>query len=80
MTIETLTQFFMWTTILNMGILIVCFLFLAFASDFVYRMHSKWFPMARESFNVVIYSFVGIYKLLVLILCVVPWIALAIIG
>jgi hypothetical protein len=80
MTIETLTQFFMWTTILNMGFLIYAFVLLAFTGDFVYRIHNKWFPMPRDSFNVVVYSFIGFYKLLVLILCVIPWIALAIIG
>ncbi len=56
------------------------FVLLAFASDFVYRIQSKWFPMPRDRFNVVVYSFIGFYKLLVLILCVIPWIALAIIG
>jgi len=80
MDIQMLTQFFMWCTILNFGLLIFSFLILAFAGDFVYRLHGKWFPMPRETFNVVLYSFIAIYKILVLVFCVVPWIALVIIG
>ena len=80
MDIQMLTRFFMWCAILNMGLLIISFLILAFAGDFVYRMDAKWFPMPRETFNVVLYSFIGFYKILVLVLNVVPWAALAIIG
>ena len=80
MDIEMLTNFFMWCTILNIGLLTFSFLILAFAGDFVYRTHSKWFPMPRETFNVVLYSSIGMYKIIVLVFNVVPWAALAIIG
>ena len=80
MEIQMLTRFFMWCTILNMGLLVLAFLFLTLAGDFVYRIHSKWFPMQRETFNVVLYSFLGIYKMIVFVFNVVPWIVLAIIG
>ena len=80
MDIEMLTKFFMWCTILNMGLLMFSFLILAFAGDFVYRTHSKWFPMPRETFNVVVYSSIGMYKIIVFVFNVVPWAALAIIG
>jgi len=80
MDIQTLTSFFMWYTILNIGLLMLSFLMFVFAGDFVYRMHSKWFPMPRERFNSVIYSFIGFYKIIVIVFNVVPWIALTIIG
>jgi len=72
----------MWCTILNVAFLVLSFLVVAFGfgSDFVYRMHSKWFPMPRETFNVVIYSFIGVYKIFVFVFNIVPWIALTIIG
>ncbi len=79
MSIEMLTKFFMWCTILNMGLLMFSFLILAFAGTFVYRIHSKWFPMPRETFSVVLYSFIGIYKILVFVFNIVPWVVLAII-
>lgn len=80
MDIQMLTRFFMWCTIVNVGLFALAFLFLAFASDFVYRMHGKWFPMPRETFNLVLYAYLGVYKILILVFNVVPWVALVIIG
>ncbi len=45
MDIQMLTRFFMWCKILNMGLLVFSSLILAFSGDFVYRIHSKWFPI-----------------------------------
>lgn len=80
MNIQMLTNFFMWCTVLNMGLLIFSSLILAFNGDFVYRLHSKWFPMPRETFNVALYAFLGMYKIIVFVFNVVPWAALVIIG
>jgi Family of unknown function (DUF6868) len=80
MTIQTLTAFFMWCTILNVALLALSSLLCSCAADWVYRKHSKWFPIPREAFNVAIYSFVGLYKILIFIFNVVPYIALLIIG
>ena len=63
-----------------MGLLALSFLILAFAGDFAHRIHSKWFPMPRETFNVAIYSFIGIYKIIIIVFNIVPWAALAITG
>lgn len=80
MDIETLTSFFMWCTLINVGLLVFSFLIMAFAGDFVYSLHGKWFAMPRETFNVVGYSMIGVYKILVYVFNIVPWIALLIIG
>jgi hypothetical protein len=80
MGIEVLTSFFMWCTILNAGLLVFSFMMVAFAGNFMHRIHSKWFPMPRETFNVVLYSFIGAYKILVFVFNFVPWVSLAIIG
>jgi hypothetical protein len=82
MNIEMLTQFFMWCTILNVALLTLSFLVVAFGfgSDCVYRMHSKWFPMPRDTFSTVLYLLIGVYKIFVFVFNIVPWIALTIIG
>ena len=80
MDICSLTTFFMWLTIINGGILILWGVFCMFAADLVYRTQTKWFPIPRETFNVVIYSFLGILKIFVIMFNVVPYIALLIIG
>jgi hypothetical protein len=80
MDIETLTRFFLWCTILDGALLVLSFLICAFAGDLVYRVHTRWFPMPRETFNVVLYSFLGFFKIAVFVLNVVPLVALLIIG
>ena len=80
MDIQTLTLFFMWCTIINVGILIFWTMFLLLAPDFVYRTQSKWFAVSREQFDLAMYSFLGLFKALFIVFCVVPWLALVIIG
>ncbi len=80
MDIQTLTTFFMWCTIINGGFLILWAMFFVFAPDLVYRTQSKWFPIPRETSNVVIYSFLGLFKIVFLVFNVVPYMALLIVG
>lgn len=80
MDIQTLTTIFMWCTIINGGILILWTVFSGFAPDLVYRTQSKLFPIPRETFNVVIYSFLGLFKIFFLVFNVVPYVALLIVG
>jgi len=80
MNIQILTSFFMWCTIINAGLLILFTIMIIPAEDLVYRIHSKWFSFSRETFNVVIYSFLGLYKIAILVFNLVPWIALLIVG
>ena len=80
MDIQTLTTFFMWCTILNVGILILWAAFFLFAPDFVYRTQSKWFPIPRETYNVLIYSFLGLFKVLFIVFNVIPYLALLIVA
>ena len=80
MDINTLRDFFMWCTIINGALLIISCLFCVCAVDWVYRMHSKWYAIPREAFNVAIYSFVGLFKILLLVFNFVPYLVLLIIG
>jgi len=80
MTLEIVRAALGWCAIINFGLLIWWLLFLTLAHDWTYRIHSKWFPMSREAFNVVIYSFVGVFKLIWIAFNVVPYVALLIIG
>ena len=71
-------DFFMWCSIINGSILILTFLMCAFAGDWVYRMQSKFFPISREAFNMIIYCFIGLYKILFIVFNLVPFLAFAI--
>ncbi len=80
MDIETLTSFFMWCTILNGALLIYAAVMCLFAADFIYRMHSRWFPMSRETFTIALYAWLGLFKIGFFIFNVVPFVALLIVG
>ena len=79
MGIQTLTTFFMWCTILNIGILVVWTIVFGLAPDFTYRIQTKLFPMPRETFNVVVYSGLAIYRIVFVAFNLVPYVALVII-
>ena len=80
MDIQILTSFFMWCTIINGGILIIWTLLCGLTPDLVYRTQSILFLIPRETFNVLIYSFLGLFKIVFLVFNVVPYVALLIVG
>lgn len=80
MNIELLTKLFMWCTLIN-GLLLVFWSVLCVAiPDTVYRLQSKWFPMSRDNYNVVMYSFLGLFKIIFLVFNLVPYVALLLVG
>ena len=80
MEITTLTTFFMYCTVINAGILILWSLIFLSAPDFVYRTQSRWFAISRENFDLVFYSFLGVFKVFFVVFNLVPWLALLIID
>lgn len=80
MDIQTLTSFFMWCSIINIGMLFFLALIYMLAPNLVFQLQSKFIPISRETFDIVFYSFIGFFKVVVLVFNVVPWIALLIIG
>jgi len=80
MAIATVRAFFLWCTIVNGALLALSVMILTCAGDWVYRVHGTWYSLPRDAFNVVIYSFIGAFKVLVLVFNVVPYVALLIVG
>ena len=80
MDIATLTTFFMWCTIINMAFMALLLVFLVLAPDFTYRLQSRFFPLSRATYDVVMYSFVAIYKIVFIVFVFAPYLALLIIG
>ena len=80
MDIQTLTSFFLGCSIINGSLLIFWTLFTMLAPDLVYRIQSRWFPIPRETFNVAMYGFLGLFKILFLFFNLIPLIVLLIVG
>ncbi|MDA0323951.1 MAG: hypothetical protein O2923_14715 [Verrucomicrobia bacterium] len=80
MTIEVLTSFFMWCTIMNGALLTLWVGFFMAAPDLVYRTQSRFFSIPRDAFDVVMYCFLGMFKIFFLVFNLIPYLALLIIG
>lgn len=80
MTMQMLQSFFMWCSIINIILLMIIFAIFTMAKEWVYKTHSRWFNISKPAFDMILYCFLGFYKLLVWVFCIIPWIALSIIG
>lgn len=80
MDIQTLTIFFMWCTIIDVALFAWATAWFILAPDFMYRMQGKLFPIPRDSYNVITYSFLGVFKIFIIVFNVVPYMTLLIIG
>lgn len=79
MDMVNLTRFFKWCTLINGGLLVLWITLCTMAPDLVYATQSNLFPIPREAFDLLIYGFLGLFKLLFLIFNVVPYLTLRII-
>ena len=81
MDLYELRYFFMWCTIVNSGLALLVFLIFAFAGDRIHQLHRRWFPISREAFYIISYSFLGLFKIFYFfVFNLVPFIALSIMA
>jgi hypothetical protein len=79
MTVDILLGVLGWSAVINIGLLLWWSLWILFAHDFVYRMHSKWFKISVEKFDAIHYAGMAFYKITIIVFNVVPYLALRII-
>ena len=77
---ETLRYFFLWCLIINVGLLLYWFAFFSLAHDWLYRFHGKWFKLPVERFDTVHYAGMAIFKILIFVFNLVPYVALSIVS
>jgi hypothetical protein len=79
MSIETVRRALLWSALINYGILLFWFLLFVLAHDRLYLLHSQWFRLSVEQFDMLHYGGMAIFKIGILLLNVVPYIALHIV-
>lgn len=79
MTLESIRTLFLWSALMNYGIVLLWFSMFMMAHDWMYQMHGRWFRISREQFDAVHYAVMAIYKVGILLFNVVPYVALLII-
>jgi hypothetical protein len=76
MNLEILVSFLAWCTLINLVILIIWRLVLAFAGGWMRGMHRKWFDLSDESFAAVHYKLLAYFKVLWVVFNLTPYLAL----
>ena len=76
MTLELTQNILGWCALINMGVLLFWAAWLMFAHDFIYKIHSIFFKIPVEKYDALNYQLMGLYKILVIVFNVVPYLAL----
>jgi hypothetical protein len=79
MSLEVLKSILLWCTAMNFAVLWIWFLMIAFAREPIYRLHGRWFPLAKERFDSIHYAGMLAYKVGLFLFNVVPCVALYIV-
>lgn len=76
MTLDTLTTFFGWMTILNFGFLIATTVALTAFRPVVVRIHNRLTGLDEKDLNRAYFGYLSNYKVLALVTSFVPYLAL----
>ena len=76
MTIEQLTVFLGWSTVINAGLMLWAVIALALMPDLVYKMQGLVCKLSREDLEKAMYHFLGLFKLGIIFLNVTPYLVL----
>lgn len=76
MDINQISQFLLYSTLLNYGLLLIWFLMISCAKDIVKRIHGCWFQLSDERFDAIHYQMMGNYKLLIFVFNLSPLLVL----
>ena len=80
MSIAMAQDVLLWCAVINYGVLVVWFLCFLLAHDWMYGLHSRWFHLSVNQFDALHYAGMSLFKIGILLLNLVPYIALRIVG
>ena len=76
MNISALQTMLLWSTVINYFLLIIWFAAYVLGHDALYRLHSRWFSFSMAHFDLLNYAGMSGYKIGIMLLNLVPFIAL----
>ena len=80
MTLENLTAFLGWCTVINFGILIVAALGIIAMRGSIGNIHASMFKLEQDDLSKAYFRYLANYKILVIVFNLVPYLALRIIS
>ncbi|HXK49522.1 MAG TPA: hypothetical protein PKW56_03565 [Clostridiales bacterium] len=80
MDIQMLKEFFMWCSIISVSVMVFWTLVFMAIPDLVYKSQKWVFPkMTRDNFDLIIYCYIGIFKIFFIVFNLIPFLVLLII-
>lgn len=76
MTIESLTVFLGWCTLVNWVLLVGWVLMITLARSWVFSLHTALFDITQSQFNAMHYGGIGFYKLMTFMFNLTPYLVL----
>ncbi|MFH7804811.1 DUF6868 family protein [Acinetobacter sp. BSP-53] len=70
------SRFLLCSLLINYIILMIWFLLFIFARNWMKQLHCKWFQLSDHTFDAIHYGGMAIYKIGILLLNLVPFLAL----
>ena len=80
MSLDTARHLLLWCAVINYGVLLLWFAVFLLARDWMHRFHGRWFRLSPEQFDGVHYAGMAAFKLGIILLNLVPYLALCIVG
>ena len=80
MTIEVITKFLGWTTVVNVGILLFSTVMLVAMRGTITTIHSRLFGLDEKDLGRAYFQYLGQYKIEIIVLNIAPYIALRIVA
>jgi hypothetical protein len=80
MSLETVKTALFWCSVINVGLLALWGLLMMFPHDWAHRIWSRWFRVSAEQFDVINFSGILAYEILIFMFNVTPYIALTMGG
>lgn len=80
MNIDQTTEFFKWLTIINVVLFVLNVILILILRRIICKMHGKMFGLSEENISIVLYGWLGLYKVMIVVFNIVPFVALIIMG
>ncbi len=79
MNIDQLTEFFKWMAIINVLFFLLSFVLVMTLNNVMGKLHGKLFNIKKENVSLMAYGYLGMFKVLIIIFILVPYISLLLI-
>lgn len=70
--LEALRRILIWSLVANYAVLLIWFSVVAWAHDWICRLHTRWFRLPRQTFDALHYGGMAAYKIGILLFNLAP--------